>query len=587
MIRAFVSILLLFSISLCAQVIPRNGSNLIHSQIMFEYPAVKDASGYEIQISKWDSTKQVTIPCLRQADKTTATLVPWLDFGYEYRWTYQAFDKNGKAFFTSPEYKFYLKMPVEPRLDQQRVRLIPSNCVDTLKGLIALDYTKTVFDRKGRPVYYVPISPPLLPSGFFIRDLRISQGGTITLVTKFDAVEMDLEGHIIWIAPNDGKVSGEATEFYHHDFSRLDNGNYMVLSAKHKLMQAPNDTVHANVEFGTIIEYDQDGNVVWHWDSDKYFDTRDLFAHKLPDNKYDASTHSNSIKVSPDGKYIYLGFRDVSRVIKIEKVSGRVIESYGAKMPSGEARKANGFFRFQHSMIPLKDGNLAVFNNDSIADPKVTSSVLIFTDPKNEKTPSKILWKFDCKFDSLSNGKSLKMGNVMELPNHDLLVNMGTLNRTIELSRDKKILWDAFTEQWNAKVNKWEPFSTFRCNYVSSLYPCYFTAGIMDDGSGNTKKGNSSIQVFNEGTEADSYTIQVRSAGGQKELRTASVLPGESVSVNFDKPKAEGKYQVFIISSLDSRRTRTIDMPGNMQESTLNNLPQHFTYKQEKPIELR
>jgi len=568
------SLLIFLTFSISGQVIPVPESNLIHTQVMFEYPSVNNAVNYKIEISQWDSLKKLAVPFLEQFDNTTATLVSGLSYGYEYRWKYRAFDKKEKLIFTSQDYVFYIKKVQEVNPDYQRIRLNQINCKDSLKGLVSFDYCKTIVNRKGLPVCYVPEAPPILNSGFFIRDLRITPGGTITLLSKTDAIEMDLDGNIIWVAPNDGKVSGEQTEFYHHAFFKMDKGNYMILSNKHRKIQSPFDTTNKEIEFGTIIEYDLSGNVAWKWDSQDYLSSKDLFQRNQENKTFAVNPHSNSLDMTKDGNYLYLGFRDISRIIKIEKSSGRVVASFGAKMPSGEAAFANKYFRFQHSSTLLNDGNIAVFNNDSIADPKVTSSIVIFSQPDNKKMSSELIWKFDCKFDSLTNGKSLKTGNVIELPDKNILLNMGTINRTIEISRnDKKIVWDAFTEKWNSKENKWESFPQFRSAYISSLYPCYFTVCINKK---VTKKGSitgASMIIYNKGTEPDEYKVITDYGKEKTEIMTQVIMPDHSVTVNIPNSTANDISEIKIISSLDGRRCRMVNFQTGMQESSLNSLP--------------
>jgi hypothetical protein len=569
-----ISFLIILAASLYGQVIPEPGSNLIHTQVMFEYPAVKGADKYQVVICKWDSLKKVPVPYFNQFDNTTATLVSNLEFGFEYSWTYQALDKKQNTIFTSGPYTFYIKKPERPNLDYQRERIIPINSGEPLEGLIGQDYAKTFYDRKGVPVCYIPETPPLLNTRFSIRDLRMTPGGTITLLTKFDAVELDLNGHIIWQAPNDGKVSGESIETYHHCFSKMKNGNYMVLGNKHRLLKSPFDTIHAEVEFGTIMEYEPSGKLVWKWDSQDYFDTRDLFKHDPADTAYYyVIPHSNSYDVSEDGKYVFVGFRRISRIVQIDKVSGEVVASFGSKMVSGEAKYANDFFRFQHSSNVLKDGNLVVLNNDSIDDPNITSSIVIFTVPDSKNPTSRLLWKFDFKFDTLTDGKSFKTGNVLELPDKNLLVNMGTLNRTIEVTRDKKVVWDSFTEKWDPKLNRWEPFPQFRSCYISSLYPCYFTANITRNSIRKGQNGNATLTIYNEGTETDNYEIIFDGRNKSIKSSTNQVQPGKSATLDIPMVYDE-LSRIRIVSSLDHRRYRIINFPDENQESTLNSLPE-------------
>lgn len=577
--KAFKMKLVLFSLCIFlaafafGQVIPEPGSCLTQTQVMFEYPAVKNAEKYQVVILQWDSIKKTTVPFLKQNDNTTASLVSDLKFGYEYRWKYLAFDKNQAILFNSREYVFYIKKNplVDPNF--QRVTINPANCNDSTNGFVIFNNCKIIVNRKGIPVYYVPEKPPLLSQGVTVRDLRVSPAGTVTVLTTKDAIELDLKGNILWTAPNDGKVSGEKTEFYHHAFCKMDNGNYMVLSNKHRKVEAPNDTIKAEIEFGTIIEYDSSGNVAWKWDSQDYFNSNDLFSFNNQAKATAVNPHSNSFDISKNGKYVFMGFRDISRIIKIEKATGKVISSYGLKMPSGDVKYANNYFRQQHSCTVLKEGNLAVFNNDSVSFPDITSSIIVFTQPENEKKPSKLVWEFDCKFDSLTDGKSRKTGSVVELPDQNLLVNMGTINRTIEITRDKKIVWDAFTEKWSLEDKKWGPYPQFSASYVSSLYPCYFTAEVTSHAIKKGKDRSATLKIFNEGTEEDSYEIIYEKGGIITKTSTAEILPDKWVSLDITAG-ADENIKIRIVSTHDQRRVRDLTLPVEMQGLTLNRSPE-------------
>jgi hypothetical protein len=560
------SLLITLTFSLNGQVIPVPGSNLIHTQVMFEYPSIKNAFKYKIEISQWDSLNKISVPYIEQYDNTTATLVSNLKFGFEYRWKYHAFDNLQNTIFTSEEFVFYIKNVLQVNPEYQRVRLNKANCKDSLEGLITYDLCRIIADRSGSPVCYIPDIMPYVNQDIFIRDLRISPAGTLTFLTKSEAIEMNIDGEIIWRAPNDGKVSGEDREFYHHAFCRLRNRNYLVLSNKHQNIIVPNDTISVTVEFGTIIEYDSSGNVLWKWDSQDYIKYSDLFSRRKPDNTYNVITHCNALEIDKDGRYIYLGFRDISRIIKIEKKTGEVISSYGNRMPSGDAKNANGFFRFQHSCTLLHDGNIAVFNNDSIDDPNVISSVIIFSQVDNNKISSELLWKFDCNFDTLTNGKSLRTGNVIEIPNHNLLINMGRINRTFEITKAKEIVWDSFTEKWNATEKIWEPAPQNSSSYASSLYPCYFTASVNKSFTKNGKLNNASINIFNEGTNSDAYRVVITKNNDSDEIISQSVSPGQSIKINIPATSLEKVLSIKLNSLTDNNRYRIVNFQDGTQK---------------------
>lgn len=485
---------------------PEPGSVLNHTQIMFEYPAVKKAADYRIVVSelvpvkngsKTDTTKTVVV---EQADHSTATLIDGLKFGSRYSWYYLAFDATGKQLSKSPEYRFSTHYFPETDPAVNRFRVIKNNR-QAVSGLVTMDYAHVIVNREANPVWCLnPVIGEISPSDL-IRDMRITPQGTITLLTTHQVYELDINGKILWKGPNDGKISGDKTEYYHHDFKRLPNGNYMAMSNEIIVKKLPDGSDTVRVNYGTLIEYPYFGKPVWVWHSKSYFKDSEIFNSKTPQGKPQASLHLNAFSVDQNGEYVYAGFRDMNRVLKIRKSTGEVVGDYGNKL-----------FWHQHDANVLSDGTIAVFNNDSIDDPKITSSAVVFRPGTASGQKPEVTWKMDCKFDSLSDGKSVKMGSIDLLPNDHFLINMGGVNRIIEVTRDKKILWDVMPETFVREQNKWEPSKQYRSHYASSLYPCYFTIQASTE---TWKKSTKEVQllIVNEGTDADTYLLTYKISG--------------------------------------------------------------------------
>jgi hypothetical protein len=311
----------------------------------------------------------------------------------------------------------------------------------------------------------------------------------------------------MWKGPKVDTASPNYIENYHHAFDRLPSGNFMV-AGNHTVPINTGDTI-VNARFGVVGEYDRRGKLLWKWDSYYYFKQEDLLFKKGPDGKPDVATHLNAFEYADSGRTIYAGFRDMNRIVKVDWASGKVLAAYGSPMPSGDAPTGKDFFNKQHDVTLLRNGNLAVFNNDSIGVPGIISSAVIFTQVKQPGEQSRIVWEFPCKWDSLTDGKSEKGGNIDELPNGNFLINMGSLHRCIEITPDKKIVWDVVEEYYNKDSAKYLPMRQYRSHYVSSLYPCWFSVLIRS----NTSKAVT-VELMNEGTEADSYSVQYRLPDG-------------------------------------------------------------------------
>ncbi len=165
----------------------------------------------------------------------------------------------------------------------------------------------------------------------------------------------------------------------------------------------------------------------------------------------------------------------------------------------------------QHDSKLLPNGNLAVFNNDFVTDTgTLASSIVMFSQPITEDEKSHIVWKLNCNFNSLTDGKSPKFGNITPLPNGHYLICMGSINSLLEIDDNKRVSWNCFTENSNDGKN-WQPFADYRANFTTSLYPCYFSVESMMPSDTIPISKHSAItldfKIINEGSNADSYKI--------------------------------------------------------------------------------
>jgi hypothetical protein len=274
--------------------------------------------------------------------------------------------------------------------------------------------------------------------------------------------------------------------------------------------------------------------------------------------------HLNAFCADEINGYIYAGFRNVSRIIKIEKKTGKVIATWGAGMKDGD-----GFFSKQHDANLLRDGSIVVFSNGDREPPvgiapSQYSSVVNFTQPSDNRN-SQMIWKFDCTFDSV-NYQSLRGGDVDELKNGNLLVCMGAVNRVFEITRSKKIVWSAVIQKKERRDEGWRRFPLNRAHYTSSLYPYYFT--IQSDRDTISRDDNTfKLKIFNDGTEDDSYEIRIKSTTGNEKTIITLLISSHS-SMTFDIPtdsipKENDKIMVNVRSRINSDLTRTLSIQSD------------------------
>jgi len=528
-------------------IIPIPNSSINYTQVMFDHPPVDKAVMYRLEISvpvgdKWSITTSF--------DSSTATLVTWLEFGKSYSWHYTGMNAKRKDIFTSPEYKF----SILPLPSKNRVRVVTNDKSANQGGLISFDYHCMIVDRTGTPVWFLPEDPKKeFTRDDKVRDLRVTSAGTITFITNRNAFEIMPDGRISWRAPKSGV---NTVESLHHGIERLPNGHLMTLGNHTVRMAVPFDTAFVPVEFGVIVEYDRSGKIVWKWDSYPYMRPAEIEFKMQPDGRWAFSTHMNAFRqVNENGvEYVYAGFRDLDRIVKIEKTSGKVVATYGRRMNSGYGWINPGFFHAQHDVTPLSDGNIAVFNNDSVSKNGVVSSIVIFS-PGSNGNDSKLVWRFACDFDKATSGKSEKCGGVDELPNKNLLVNFGNINRTIEISRDGKIVWDAFTESYANDSLGWVAAGQYRSHYCTSLYPVWFTTAVVSD-----NKKAVTFNIWNDGDAADTYNIEYQVGDKWIAVSSTSVESGKHKTCMISKSKTTPFYKIKVTSAANPDFVRTLDV---------------------------
>lgn len=536
--RILVLIILLSATSVLAQINPPNNAELNFTQVMFEYPPVDSAAYYVVSLKEDGTGTNSRAPLeLEQTDSTSATLISELTFGKSYTWNVTAYHTNGEPIVTSSDYTFKIKMSEYVR--DFRFRLNKRYTGDVNDGVIFLDYCRVAIDRKGRPVWFFP-RPEVVPDKIDIRDTKLTDAGYITMLPQPNGLVMTLDGRILWRTPKEGVISNTNIEFHHHALLELDNGNYMTLSKRYvdKELFGEEDTTY-KVGYSTILEYTPDGELVWSWSSEGYLKDEDLDKQTVLDKLKENETycHANGFSFDQENGVIYLSFRDLSSIIKIDYKTGEVVESYGYGPDSWEDSYADNEFMRQHSPV-LLDGNALLFfnNNDT------TRASIIRIMSVAEGTQGQTLWEFSCDFDHVGNGNSFKMGSVQQMDNGNILTCMGYNPRIFEVSPAGDVVWDGVPEV-NIDGAGWKIKENYRVWYATSLYPTYFTVQKIDGG----------LKIVNEGSESDVYSIALDGSF----FETLSLEPGEQTMVPI--ANCESTCEVIVSSGNNKFYSRSVN----------------------------
>jgi hypothetical protein len=467
-----------------ARVQPAEGRKLNYVMAGFMVDAVPGASKYKLQVAKGSYTdeqqfgKHIIIDTILAANRSITELP---SFGTEYTWRISYLSNKKKV--TGKTQLYHFATDTCEAIDTNFCKLkVISNKLGKSEMIITTDFRAVIYDLNGKPLWYLPKIKSLQRVAQ-IRDLKPTAQGTFTALYGFNAIEVDYNGNLLWKGPSDGKISGDTSEYYHHEFTRLSNGHYMVCGdeiwwAKPDSMpygqkdmpkdieeQAKKGQAYRRYVFGTLIEYDTARNIVWSWKSRGHFLNEESVpvANKMT---YTGFTHLNSFYMNEKDSVIYMSYRDINRVVKIKYPSGQWLNSYGDKYANDSTEPGCEYFCGQHCIRTTAGGELYLYDNHSIrGNEHLLSYISIFTEPNTTDKTANVTktWTFPCNIDSNASGGASTGGGVYMLADNSILCTTGAAGRLIIVNRDKQVLWNAVSVQKNGPTDKiWRNSAEYR-----------------------------------------------------------------------------------------------------------------------------
>ncbi len=567
-------LILLFCISLpgFGEIIPSEGSKLNYTSVYFESDLQTEAVGYALSLySDVDLTHLVT----HLKGPLPAFWVPALTWGNSYYWKITVYSKDGKEVAPAAVHHFSILKIKYSGADEVWLDVKTNKKESQSEGFISIDYTRSLYTRDGNPVWTFPEMPWVSTSTVQVRDLKVTKNNTLTFFNDQVPTEMDVYGTVLWSAPYPF-ISNTDTIFYHHDFKKTKDGTYMVLGNK-KVYRKVSDnytieelknfeivrkdsSIYCKVLMTVLLEFNKEGKLVWFWDAGDYIKDVDLNYKKKRENAPLMAMHSTAFSINGAGTKIYISFRDLSRIVKLDKKTKRVELSYGEKFPSGDAILGNSLFRKQQDVFVTHHNSLLVFNSNSQdRSERWYSSVLEIKDNANPKD-SLLLWKFALNFDVLTPGRTFNGGNVLELPNSNLLICTGSLARIFEITRSKEIVWDAMVKSRRPGDTTWQDMPQYKSNWVAELKRYYFITETKNITAANGI-ASLKLKIHNTGNADDSYQVQVFSEKKMPVYKTTVSAVKKETTVdkilNFNFVFKPGTSATIVVTSMNSGRKST------------------------------
>ena len=545
-----------------ANISPRNGAVLNFNQVMFEYDETPGADQYIISIRPAGDGNVITVK------NSSLAFIQYsgLQFGKKYDWSYKAF-KNNKPVFKSAVFSFSIgaSFQADPAFFRSVVDISEKD--GHRDGIIFLDYMGMAINRKGEPVWYMPIPKDSLDN-LKMRNIKMTAAGTITCLDNTDCFEKDISGNITWKAPNDGRVSGDKQEYYHHDFFKMKDGSY--ITSGYRFVNEPNfynNNVTAKVRYNTLIQYNNNKEILWCWDESKHADKRSLYGDNGGEATEVAGTHLNGVAYyEPDDAFI-LSFRDNSSILKVSHKTGEVLYNLGdslLKTTPGELPFVN-----QHGPSLLRNGAIVVYNNNLNKSGEISKAsypiVRVFSQPRPGKQSEKI-WEYECVSGKYPDGIFGKEGYASQLPyNDNLLVCMGGANYLFEVTPEKKLVWQCSLQQFNKITSQWNDINNYRCSYAASLYPCYFT---LQQASFYQSKDNApavTLRINNEGTGDNSFITEVKDEKGGliKKSSSGIIAAGKNEVIRIEMPEQHNTVTVTVYPAGNKDLIRELRLAKN------------------------
>lgn len=293
---------------------------------------------------------------------------------------------------------------------------------------VLIDMNGNIVHRWSYPQGFQWENSELLPNGNIIvlipNDYRKRIGGML--------FELDWDSNLVW----------KMNIAVHHDFEKLENGNFLVICREHVV----NDSVGSYIlESDCLIEITPKEKVVWEWHTDQHalelknfvdveFPIPIRIKEKLFPRPLNDWAHTNSVEVlkdNPSAKKdsrfkkgnILFSPRNTNTIGVIDRETEEIVWAWG----TSELEK-------QHNPTMLDNGNILIYDNG--IKEKRGYTRIIELNPLTEK----IVWEY--KAAPHESFFSPIMGGCQRLPNGNTFIVDSTGGRLFEVTPVGDIVWE-------------------------------------------------------------------------------------------------------------------------------------------------
>jgi hypothetical protein len=273
--------------------------------------------------------------------------------------------------------------------------------------------------------------------------------------------EIDWDGKVVWeyklLTP---------TEVQHHCFTRMPNGNTLMLAWEHKSINEviakgrnPKMIPVSLPGFGSgkfnsgfwvdfVREVDKEGKTIseWHvWDNIGTGPNQFDINYKLPDTLGPYAnldwTHFNSVEYLPETDQLLLNSRNCSEFYIIDHKTSAMLYRWGNPSAYGHGRPPswldNGDQKLfgPHNATSLGNNRFLVFDNGA-ERAEGNRSAAIEVDVRS----GSIVWEYAAR--SPNSFYTYRQGSCQRLPNGNTLITSSNSGHLFEVTKEKEVVWD-------------------------------------------------------------------------------------------------------------------------------------------------
>lgn len=246
--------------------------------------------------------------------------------------------------------------------------------------------------------------------------------------------ERDWDNNVVWEHDFKGQLQP------HHDWQKLPNGNYLILSyadvPKEKVpktfygigIEGEKPITLSSMTGDRITEVTPSGEIVWDWMGYDHLDLQKACGYCISTGDW---THFNAIHYCTNPGYegkILASNRHHNEVIMIDQKTGEIVWRWGEDV-----------LGHQHDVQMIDpglpgEGNVLIFDNGHHSEAGSSNSAIYEVDPKTDK----IVWTYKPG----ETFRSWHISGCQRLENGNTLITEGENGRIFEVTKEGEIVWE-------------------------------------------------------------------------------------------------------------------------------------------------